>query len=199
MNNNNNKTLLGSSNIDQMKSSDTLISCPGIFGWNPLESLKVQPLVFVTAVEEKENKPRWLQSNVSLEMQKVTPAVVTPPSSPEPPTKRVRFGSVRIRAYPMTVGDHPSCEHGVPLTLCWNYEQLPDVPVSYFERNRKRRKDYQLTALHREQILTKLGHTKEELKEALKEKDRIRKQRKATQRMFPLHKFGEKVLNLIRL
>ena len=33
--------------------------------------------------------------------------------------KTVTFGKVRIRSYPMILGDNPSCSKGLPVTLDW--------------------------------------------------------------------------------
>jgi hypothetical protein len=35
------------------------------------------------------------------------------------PIKQVRFGEARIREYAITVGDHPTCKDGLPLSLDW--------------------------------------------------------------------------------
>lgn len=172
--------ILQYSTVNTMKSTDTLqITCPGIFGWNPLESLKGGDIF----VSDPPAMP-WLQQNSALELYQ------------KPAKKRVRFGDVRIRVYPVTVGDHPSCVTGVPVSLGWDYEQLPYVPVKYYERNRKRRKDFQMSSVRRHTILTNLGYSQDDMNSAVKEKSRIQKQRRSTTRLLPFYKFGEKYLNL---
>jgi hypothetical protein len=32
-------------------------------------------------------------------------------------SKRVRFGTLEIRAYPVTLGDNPACSHGPPVSI----------------------------------------------------------------------------------
>ena len=43
--------------------------------------------------------------------------------------KRVRFDSVEVREYSVTVGDHPCCPDSCPLTLEWSWAQESSVPV----------------------------------------------------------------------
>jgi len=43
--------------------------------------------------------------------------------------KRVRFDSVEVREYSVTVGDHPCCPDSCPLTLEWSWAQESSAPV----------------------------------------------------------------------
>ena len=62
-------------------------------------------------------------------------------SSPSPPTTTVSpavtFDHVEIRVYNIVVGDNPSCSHGPPISLGWEYdEELQDVPLEDYEQHR---------------------------------------------------------------
>jgi len=49
--------------------------------------------------------------------------------------KRVRFSTVTIRNYKSTIGDHPSCRYGPPVSLGWDYDAQEQMilPVHVFE------------------------------------------------------------------
>ena len=50
-----------------------------------------------------------------------------------------------VREYNRTVGDHPDVsDDGPPLTITWDYIQLPNVPVQYYEAKKKRRRQRRL-------------------------------------------------------
>jgi hypothetical protein len=54
--------------------------------------------------------------------------------------KRVSFSTVEVREYSLTVGDHPFCRDGLPITLDWEFnEKCTVIPVP--RESRKRNKD----------------------------------------------------------
>ena len=56
-------------------------------------------------------------------------------------TRNVHFGYCHVREYNRTVGDHPDVsDDGPPLTITWDYIQLPNIPVNYYEAKKKRRR-----------------------------------------------------------
>ena len=56
-------------------------------------------------------------------------------------TRNVHFGYCLVREYNRTVGDHPDVsDDGPPLTITWDYIQLPNIPVHYYEAKKKRRR-----------------------------------------------------------
>lgn len=60
-----------------------------------------------------------------------------------PMKRRVSFANVQVREYAVTVGDHPFCYDGLPLTLDW--EHAPDPPVEFsIEVSRERLEKYRM-------------------------------------------------------
>jgi hypothetical protein len=50
--------------------------------------------------------------------------------------RRVQFAKVQIREYALTLGDHPWCENGFPLSLDWKFASRQDVSIDDFEHDR---------------------------------------------------------------
>eukprot|EP00566_Odontella_aurita_P011826 CAMPEP_0113525442 /NCGR_PEP_ID=MMETSP0015_2-20120614/164_1 /TAXON_ID=2838 /ORGANISM="Odontella" /LENGTH=383 /DNA_ID=CAMNT_0000423609 /DNA_START=204 /DNA_END=1354 /DNA_ORIENTATION=- /assembly_acc=CAM_ASM_000160 len=55
--------------------------------------------------------------------------------------RQVTFHSVTIREYPMTVGDHPNCSYGPPVSLGWDYDEYESIDMNYFETHRPHRRN----------------------------------------------------------
>ena len=65
-------------------------------------------------------------------------------------TRTVTFGYCHVREYNRTVGDHPDVsDDGPPLTITWDYIQLPNVPLDYYEAKKKRRRRRRLERRNR--------------------------------------------------
>jgi len=102
--------------------------------------------------------------------------------------KRVSFGDVEIRKYPVILGDHPNCEVGPPVTIDWEPFKAKSFQVEYYEskRGRRRTKDeLQMGWIERKQLLRKGDDaTDEEMRQAACEAQRIRSQREKTKKML---------------
>jgi hypothetical protein len=59
---------------------------------------------------------------------------------PSPPRRTVSFKNVEVREYSITVGDHPMCYDGLPLTLDW--EHSPSVEIRDVSTSRERSGNY---------------------------------------------------------
>jgi hypothetical protein len=59
---------------------------------------------------------------------------------PLPPRRSVSFKSVEVREYSITVGDHPLCYDGLPLTLDWEHSDT--VEIRDVSTSRERRGNY---------------------------------------------------------
>lgn len=98
--------------------------------------------------------------------------------------KNVRFSTIEIRLFDRTIGDHPSCSDGVPITLDWNYTMLPVKDLQEYEDNRipKRNKNHlALTKITRKnQMHTHFGYSYKEIEKASKKNEKVKKQREAS-------------------
>ncbi len=117
--------------------------------------------------------------------------------------RRVSFHEVKIRKYPMIVGDNPACQMGAPVTLDWGFEELPPLDLDDFEAMRsltRRRKLHHLLLnyFQRRRILAGMGFTEEEIKHAEKDAGKFRRQRDVTRLFLPISKLQEIVQSLCR-
>jgi hypothetical protein len=107
--------------------------------------------------------------------------------------KEVSFSSVDIRKYAITMGDNPACRYGVPLSLGWDFQDVPSEAVGKYERRRtgvRRKYLYQLalSARQRGQALKRCGFEDSDLKKAQKKIAKVQRQRNMTIAMQPLYK-----------
>ena len=96
------------------------------------------------------------------------------------PNKSVSFSVVQTRAYERTVGDNPSTRSGPPLTLSWDYEKLPSVPIDAYESHkgpRRGRMEYCVPRFVREELLQDAGVSRSDMVEAAKQVRKVQKQR----------------------
>ena len=112
-----------------------------------------------------------------------------------PPSRRrrsVAFGSIHCRSYQQTVGDNPSVSYGPPITLDWDYLELPSMDVDVHEAGKGGRpaptpRQLLLNYYQRQHVLGwKLGATPLELKHAEREANRLKRQRAVTRALLPL-------------
>lgn len=109
---------------------------------------------------------------------------------------RVSFDTVTVRAYNVTLGDHPTCTKGVPVGLDWKYTQLPPVLLETFEYQRQPlrridRMELLLTSKQRKEMLLGWGFSRRAMKQRKRELRRIQRQRRTTQLWLPVHTFFE--------
>ena len=132
-------------------------------------------------------------------LKKVSSFVGNPKSEKSTDMKpSVSFSNLQIREYDVMLGDNPSCSYGPPVSLGWDYHDAAVVPLEKYERARSnkfpRRKSGQLVLSYnvRKYLLLKTaGYTKAELREAMKEVERIKHERKMTDIMAPLEPLDE--------
>eukprot|EP00816_Leptocylindrus_hargravesii_P008252 CAMPEP_0196808288 /NCGR_PEP_ID=MMETSP1362-20130617/8279_1 /TAXON_ID=163516 /ORGANISM="Leptocylindrus danicus, Strain CCMP1856" /LENGTH=645 /DNA_ID=CAMNT_0042182573 /DNA_START=74 /DNA_END=2011 /DNA_ORIENTATION=+ len=101
--------------------------------------------------------------------------------------RNVSFSSTSIREYPVTLGDHPSCSHGPPLSLGWEYfEDEHTLPLDQYEKTRQgsRKKHWYellLSGSDRKNILVDVvGADANEIEEAIEGVQRVQMERRAT-------------------
>ena len=108
----------------------------------------------------------------------------TTTATPIPIPRHVHFGTVTTRHYQQTLGDHPDCDSGPPITLDWDYQQDDEAPtVHELELNKEHRFVQRcagatyLSDETRVEILLERGFTRAELRHATREVARIQRQR----------------------
>lgn len=92
-------------------------------------------------------------------------------------TKSVSFTHLDFRMYNVTIGDHPYCQTGCPLTLDWEYTEAGALPIDQYEAERSPRRtrtELRKTCEERHQILSQDGHSDDELRRAQRKLHRSR-------------------------
>ena len=109
-----------------------------------------------------------------------------PPPPPPPPMRqsRLSWGTVQIREYNRTVGDHPEVAYGPPLSLAWDYNQHDPTALDVYEENRKPKKRFlRMTSLTRRNLLhNEFQIPEEDLLEAEKQAQKNQKKRQQSNR-----------------
>jgi hypothetical protein len=57
-------------------------------------------------------------------------------TAPERPRKMVSFGNVQVQEYSVTLGDHPCCEGGYPLSLDWAHTDVVEYSLDWYEETK---------------------------------------------------------------
>lgn len=107
--------------------------------------------------------------------------------------KKVGFSNVEVREYNVTLGDHPDCVYGPPLTLGWKYVDLGKKNLDQYESSRaprKRRESLCMSLSARKQLLLNAGYLKYELREAAREVKKVQRDRKFSIKSYPLFDAG---------
>jgi hypothetical protein len=91
--------------------------------------------------------------------------------------KIVSFDCLEIREYNVTVGDHPCCTSGFPLTLDWDYAEGSIVSLDEYEESRcprRSRAELKIAPDQRCEILSEDGYSPVELRRAERKLHRAR-------------------------
>mmetsp|Transcript_5861 Transcript_5861/g.8437 ORF Transcript_5861/g.8437 Transcript_5861/m.8437 type:complete len:202 (+) Transcript_5861:61-666(+) len=109
----------------------------------------------------------------------------------------VSFSCVEIREYDLTLGDHPSCSYGPPISLDWKYKVSCNLDIDEYELHRSPRRSLREMLLNyycRKNLLLCCGdHSERELKNATKEVNRVKMRRSVTKAFLPARKLEEVV------
>mmetsp|Transcript_6408 Transcript_6408/g.18896 ORF Transcript_6408/g.18896 Transcript_6408/m.18896 type:complete len:470 (+) Transcript_6408:151-1560(+) len=117
------------------------------------------------------------------------------PNMPPIMKKRVSFSKIQIRDYETTIGDNPSCTYGTPISLSWQYLEVDPIDLDKYEDGRIRRnmRQMHLNFYKRNYLLTRAGHTEEEIKAGKKETAKVRRGRQYTRQMLPLARIEDMI------
>lgn len=95
----------------------------------------------------------------------------------------VKWCVLHVREYDITIGDNPSVQHGVPLSLDWCYVNLGVVDVDEFEQKRGPRRLANQMMMSRKVRISRLKYSCEITSEELtKHEQEIRKAKSARMR-----------------
>ena len=126
----------------------------------------------------------------------------TPPGSPNL-KRNVSFGSMKIREYNVEISDHPSCSYGPPIQLSWDYKEKEDETLDSYEEKRSKRKrrtghELVLSFYERHFMLIKTaGYSKSEIRETMKEVERVKRERQITDMFLPTMQIDEQMENVV--
>jgi hypothetical protein len=90
--------------------------------------------------------------------------------------KSVRFSTVQVREYPITIGDCLSVSEGVPHTIEWDYLEEHNMNVNQYERKRPTQQRRQgesliLDSHTREQRLRSVGFTTQDFLDVIRARE----------------------------
>jgi hypothetical protein len=115
--------------------------------------------------------------------------------------RNVSFSSLEIREYNIALSDHPSCSYGPPIQLGWDYRAKKPVEVEDYEENRKpRRATHEMVLSYnarRYLLLKRAGYSDEELKGAMMEVERVKRERMVTDLFLPASQLDETMENVL--
>jgi hypothetical protein len=86
-----------------------------------------------------------------------TTAAVAAPTSPLPKKKTVSFGNVQVQEYSATLGDHPCCEHGYPISLDWAHTEPKEYDMDWYDETRSTGECAELSAEQRVERIAKVA------------------------------------------
>ena len=129
-------------------------------------------------------------SDDSNESASADPGIRSTGSTDKPNLRRnVSFASVGIREYSQTLGDHPNVSYGPPLSLDWDYSDEIKLDFEVYEAERPPRRSARgmmQNYYQRKSILSRYGHTEEELKRSKKLINKAKMERSVTRYFLPV-------------
>ena len=101
----------------------------------------------------------------------------------------------------MALSDHPSCSYGPPVQLSWDYQEKDVVALESYEESRQPRRDVEDLLLsyydRRHMLLKQAGCSKREVKAAVKEVERVKRERMITDMFLPASPLDETMEHVI--
>jgi len=118
-------------------------------------------------------------------------------------TRRISFGDIEIRKYPVILGDHPDCEMGPPVTIDWEPFKRKTFSIDRFEELRGTRRskiELKMGWIERKHMLKQSsGASDESMHSAAREAQRVRDRRHKSRKMqlwewaeLPIESLGRK-------
>uniref|UniRef100_A0A7S3P1A5 Uncharacterized protein n=1 Tax=Amphora coffeiformis TaxID=265554 RepID=A0A7S3P1A5_9STRA len=149
--------------------------------WNALPPPKQQQHTQQATIRTVGSSPSLLETN----------STVSKPTKSTHTLKRnnVSFTDIEIRDYNMTLGDHPSCSYGTPVSLDWEYTQSQPINLDNYERHRPERRARQqlhMDSFRRQEIARQAGFSRGDIRKTHKNVTKARRQRATTLSRLPL-------------
>jgi hypothetical protein len=97
--------------------------------------------------------------------------------------KKVRFGILTIREYPIELGEHPSCSAGAPVQIGWEPQSIAHRNLDLYEYvrgERRQGKELAMPVKRRARLLSRAGYSLEEIGNASMEVQMVKKLRAET-------------------
>jgi hypothetical protein len=121
---------------------------------------------------------------------------IKPSSSNNTLKRNVSFGSMKIREFNIAISDNPCCSYGPPIGLSWEYQEQEEVPLETYEATREgnRRQGHSLLLSFYERhfmLIKQGGYSKKEIKETMKEVERVKRDRMVTDLFLPASPLDE--------
>lgn len=115
--------------------------------------------------------------------------------------RNVSFTDVQFREYKVALSQHPSCSFGPPVELGWDYDEKESRPLEDYEVSRSpRREKHELVLsynVRRLILLKEAGYSKEDLRAAEREVDRVKQSRMVTEMFLPAQVIHEGLENFV--
>lgn len=118
--------------------------------------------------------------------------------------RKVHFGEVLVRDYAMTLGDHPCCSYGPPITIDWAYLEYEPLGVNEYEFHhppRRSMREMLLNYYQRKALLSNAGFSETDFKQVKKLVNREKTNRSITRSIvshYPLLKVEDAVESACR-
>ena len=124
-------------------------------------------------------------------------------NNPKKIKRSVSFGDLRIRDYNVALSDHPECSFGPPVQLAWEYHERETLPLDSYEESRPPRREFpqQLLLGYKDRYRMLKHHakcSKDECHQAMKEAERVKRGRMATELFRPLEETIETVIGKVQ-
>lgn len=98
-------------------------------------------------IDKVQKPPKATEATFAKEPKSEPVAKASNNNSKLPKRRHVRFHSVELQEYAVTVGDHPLCKGYFPLTLDWSHARPVEFRINEYERRRIRNRS-ELQELH---------------------------------------------------
>ncbi|CAB9501443.1 affinity nitrate transporter 2 [Seminavis robusta] len=152
--------------------------------------------------DELDNNDEKKTDSLMLMMGPDAPTATNTSDEAAPPKKKkrvVHFESVQVREYNITIGDHPFCSKGAPITLDWEFSEGATLPLELYESSKKRssrrrrrsRSRMLMDPIQRRDLLWRFGHHLDEIEVAAKENEKEKFRQSINLYMLPLYVLQE--------